>query len=696
MTTRRRGLPTLPSTAPPSATPKPPAARKKPAPKPAPRRPSKAPKPKKPPLAKLQKAPLSKSATAVAAAGQRYWDAQIEQDNEEDAIAAAQEEARRLEHQSFYEKYYHTLNMDSQNTSGELSSLELSPGGKERYQKACTEEESRRAAVARTAIWDEFKAVGYSVEWWVHFEKIELFRDSTTHTMGAAGRLDWEAWYNRLHPMGREHADSEGKSCYTVAIRADLKVGNTAGKSTSTINMKDGELDSIWQKKVLSLMQLRHESRPKKNAILTFKVGVEFFFARTHNGILPASMLPSIPPTQSQIKAQQSQAKTLRVDLLKTQQQALVDQHELALIAAHKCTSPSCPNSAGGQCLLQDGKHYALDGPHIRAWVQCINTNTATPSTPPPNFHINARLRRQIPHGTKDRKKQEEVLPPITPAPAATDVMDEKYMDRAFKLATLKLMGKLIGDDIPASPTPHLTPTPAPAPAPAPTPARTPSPPLLPRPCYTASSSRSRALSHLPDADVLRPSSPVTTEDWAGYISWLCNIENTWTGAKKEAFEHAGHVLEEAYISIQSIQQEMKGLGHKAYWDSMDIKPGVGHHLARLASKYQAYEKQKSASRQSGTTKASPFDITSSPPPSAQVQVPASQATTQDKTGKPLSPQYYAPKNYGADDDYKSGSSDDDDMLETQRPLSENAIIQSIETQQWEREKAGYESYRRQ
>lgn len=97
-----------------------------------------------------------------------------------------------------------------------------------------------------------------------------------------------------------------------------------------------------------------------------------------------------------------------------------------------------------------------------------------------------------------------------------------------------------------------------------------------------------------------------------------------------------------------------------------------------------------------GTTKASPFDITSSPPPSAQVQVPASQATTQDKTGKPLSPQYYAPKNYRADDDYKSGSSDDDDMLETQRPLSENAIIQSIETQQWEREKAGYESYRRQ
>lgn len=80
-------------------------------------------------------------------------------------------------------------------------------------------------------------------------------------------------------------------------------------------------------------------------------------------------------------------------------------------------------------------------------------------------------------------------------------------MDRAFKLATLKLIGKLIGDDIPASPIPYLTLIPVPVPA------RTLSPPPLPRPRYTASSSRSRALLHLPDADVLRPSSPVTTKD---------------------------------------------------------------------------------------------------------------------------------------------------------------------------------------
>lgn len=146
-------------------------------------------------------------------------------------------------------------------------------------------------------------------------------------------------------------------------------------------------------------------------------------------------------------------------------------------------------------------------------------------------------------------------------------------MDRAFKLATLKLIGKLISDDIPALPTPHLTLILVPVPT------RTPSPLLLPRPCYTASSSRSRTLLYLPNTDVLRPSSPVTTKDWARYILWLYNIENTWTGAKKEAFKYAGYILEEAYISIQSIQQEIKGLGYKAYWDSIDIKPGVGYYL---------------------------------------------------------------------------------------------------------------------
>ena len=54
--------------------------------------------------------------------------------------------------------------------------------------------------------------------------------------------------------MGREYIDSEGKSYYIVIIRVDLKVDNIASKSTSTINMKDSELDSIWQKKVLSLI----------------------------------------------------------------------------------------------------------------------------------------------------------------------------------------------------------------------------------------------------------------------------------------------------------------------------------------------------------------------------------------------------------------------------------------------------------
>ena len=47
--------------------------------------------------------------------------------------------------------------------------------------------------------------------------------------------------------------------------------------------------------------------------------------------------------------------------------------------------------------------------------------------------------------------------------------MDEKYIDRAFKLATLKLIGKLISDDILALPILYLTLTLALVPAPTPT-----------------------------------------------------------------------------------------------------------------------------------------------------------------------------------------------------------------------------------
>ena len=591
MNTRRHGLPglpTSPSTAL-SATSKPPAAR----PKPSPKRPSRVSKAKKPPLAKQKKAPSSKSATAIAAADQSQWDAQIQKDNEEDVIAAAQEEALRLEHQSFYEKYRHMINMDSQDISGELGPLQMSPGGKERYDKALAEAEKTHAAARAAAAWDEFKTVGYSVEWLVHFEKIELFRDSTTHTIGGEERLDWELWYTKLHAKGPEYADSEGKSCYTVAIKAELRVGNIGGKATATINLMEGELDSVWQRKVLSQIRLRHESRPQKRISLTFKISVDFWFARTANGVIPPSMLPVIPLTQSQIKAQQAQAKAVRVDLLNSQQQALVNNEELELIRAYKCTSHTCPNSTGGQCLLQDGVHYALDAPHIRAWVQCINRGTATPSSPPPNFHITARLRRLAPYGKDRKQKQEDILPPTTPAPVgtATDVMEDKHMDRVVRLATLKLIGKLIGDDVPATLTPQSTPAPPPAST------RIPSP-LLPPPRHRASSSRSRALSHLPDADAPRPSSPVSTDDWSGYIYWCCNIENKFTGIKKEAFEHAGRILEEGMVTIQSIQLERKGLGYTQWWETMTIKPGVGHYLARNASKYEAFEERQRAIRQ--------------------------------------------------------------------------------------------------
>ena len=70
-------------------------------------------------------------------------------------------------------------------------------------------------------------------------------------------------------------------------------------------------------------MRLRHEARPKKT-FLNFSVNVDFWFARIRDGVIPISILPPVPLTQSQIKIKQAQAKSAQVEELVKRQRAMI------------------------------------------------------------------------------------------------------------------------------------------------------------------------------------------------------------------------------------------------------------------------------------------------------------------------------------------------------------------------------------
>ena len=244
-------------------------------------------------------------------------------------------------------------------------------------------------------------------------------------------------------------------------------------------------------------MRLKYSTRPKKETVV-FKIFVEFWFARTHSGVIPEHIRPALPMTQSQLKAQQIQSKTKQAARLESRQDDVLEQQILQIIQNQKCNWKSCPNNAGGQYLEVNRHHYELLSTHIRAWAQAIASRSATPSLPPSNFQSRAFLKHfeQNGHKTKDKQKAESpvqilpVPPPIS-TPAPTDRVSTN-ISSFINLQILNAIGQYNSSNIPPSP---LLP-----------------PPSLPPPQLPPMPLRSRRYSHLPDASA-RASSPVLTSN---------------------------------------------------------------------------------------------------------------------------------------------------------------------------------------
>ena len=208
--------------------------------KPVSQRPGKA---KKPPRPKQRKKPTAKpsapsASSSSSSAAANVWDTENEKLNAEARVTAAQNKASNQKARDFIAKYGLALGVDSQDTIRE----ELSEETVERYSRITADEEKKQAVERAATLWKDFKTVGYSVEWYAHFESTQLFRDSTAHTVGGEGRLDYKSWYNKLHPKGQEYADREGKSYYLVAIIATLIIGS---KKTTTINLMEDDINGV-------------------------------------------------------------------------------------------------------------------------------------------------------------------------------------------------------------------------------------------------------------------------------------------------------------------------------------------------------------------------------------------------------------------------------------------------------------------
>ena len=404
----------------------------------------------------------------------------------------------------------------------------LSPEEQREQQRRVKERQSRLQQERITR--EEFARLIYAVEWLVRHEDVIIYRDTAHYSISGTEVIDFAKEYEDMLAKGRQYGIQEGKAALLVQVNAYLA---NHGKDKEFFRLDQADIATVW-KKIEKAMKLKYSTRPKKGTV-AFKVFVEFWHARFPGGHIPEHMKPAVPMTQSQLKAQQNQSKLEQTARLESKQDDVLEQQMLQIIQNQKCNWKSCPNHAGGQCLESNGHHYELLGTHVRLWAQSITSNLATPSQPPPNFHRQAYLKRfeQNGHKSKDKQKAEspvQQMPVSTPisTPTPPDLVSENIKNMV-NLHMIRVLGQMSNSSV--SPSPVL-----------------PSP-SLPPPQSPPMPSRSRGYSYLPDAPA-RASSPVLTSNWEGYIHWICNIQGQPDRRRKEAFVRAGHILDDAFITI--------------------------------------------------------------------------------------------------------------------------------------------------
>ena len=262
----------------------------------------------------------------------------------------------------------------------------------------------------------EFAGLEYAVEWYVHFEGIQVHIDTSYYNMHGLSKIDFPKEYEAMTAKGIEHGVQEGKLINLVYVNATL---TNHGKDKQVCRLDGNDIAKVWDLKMIRAMRHKHSNKPLRSTV-SFKVLVEFWYSRTKTGVIPEHIKPPIPPTQSQIKAKATQDKSEQIARLELNANERLEAQELQIVQCQKCTWKSCPNFAGGQCLELNGHHYQLLPPHIRTWAQAIASKNATPSRPPASFHQKAFLKRWDQSGHKSPKGKKKTEESASPIPIST------------------------------------------------------------------------------------------------------------------------------------------------------------------------------------------------------------------------------------------------------------------------------------
>ena len=311
------------------------------------------------------------------------------------------------------------------------------------------------------------------------------------------------------------------------------------------------------------------------------RVILEFVFARSLIDAVPQSVSQPHPKplTAAQIKAKAVEEKKAKDVEDRARERARINEQKMILIETFKCPTSSCPNFEGGQCYVDNGRHFKLETTDINVWNEAINKENGSASVSRPPAELRRLLKPTILAGPKKGKAPSpspslastSTIPSAASNPGLTmqellafesiQEIKERRAERREERRQANLIVESKAPDRSVSQSPMLT---------------------IETNSYAIPSPRSRALSSLPDAPP--PSSPVEGNDMYEYVLWLVERKKL-NPETRDKFLNAGNILIDEGYDLQTIQ-EKKGPVHEGWWKSMKIPKGIGHQLARDISRY--------------------------------------------------------------------------------------------------------------
>jgi hypothetical protein len=420
----------------------------------------------------------------------------------------------------------------------------------------------------------------------------------------------------------------EDPPCFFIGASATVKWHKAPKTGALVFALEANGYGASWEP-VEAALESKHTNGKKE-----LTVALEFRFARNKSGLPPAK-----PLSLNALKRQEKEDKMVKdakaiaefnektIEALDLKKQRLMDKW--------MCNKATCPNRTFW-CWVRprDSMHLKVDRPHFVAWNTAIEKGdrSATVEQPPqsimPLLPVQEKKARGIrnidqnPFGPSSSGATPNDLYMMTLIEDSREEKAERRRreekNRENELSLLRYQQSHVGSTYgngaiyTAPMIPH--PYPYPVPGYAMSPYQVPPPPMNPglETPNGVSTSRSRTYSTLPDADLVRPSSPVEGNNVDEYVQWHLQKRGMDAHAQ-EGFILAGRILKEGGYDLQTIQAKGKG---PEWMQSLGIKEGIAIRLRRDITAFGKYQLQSSIETVLSAPKPRGLSILSSRAPS--------------------------------------------------------------------------------